>query len=164
LLSQDQHYMQLALDQARLAEQNGEVPVGAILVKDDTILASAYNQPISQNDPTAHAEIVALRVGAEVLGNYRLIDTTLYVTLEPCAMCIGAILHARVKRLVFSAFDPRAGAVTTVFQIPAEKRLNHRLEWQGGALETESAALLKAFFLKRRKGVGHPWGQTPWRV
>lgn len=149
-MNDDLMYMQLALDQARLAEENGEVPVGAILVKNGEVLAKAYNQPIALCDPTAHAEIQALRQAAARVQNYRLVDTTLYVTLEPCAMCLGAILHSRVVRLVFGAYDLRAGAVTSVFQIPAEKRLNHRLEWTGGVAESEASHLLKAFFARRR--------------
>ncbi len=150
MAAMDEHYMQQALAQAKLAEKHGEVPVGAVLVRGDEVLASAYNQPIGYCDPTAHSEILVLREAAKQLENYRLIDTTLYVTLEPCAMCIGAILHARVKRLVFGAYDQRAGAVCSVFTIPAEKRLNHRLNWQGGVLELPCAKMLQDFFRLRR--------------
>ena len=146
----NEHWLSYALQLAHYAEQNNEVPVGAVLVKDDEVIAEGWNQPISANDPTAHAEIIALRNGAHQLDNYRLINTTLYVTLEPCAMCIGAMVQARIKRLVFGAYDARAGAVTSVFQLLDEQRLNHRIAWQGGMLAAECAAILKAFFQQRR--------------
>ncbi len=142
--------MQRALECAKEAERHGEVPIGAVLVKDDQIIAEGFNQPISSNDPTAHAEIVALRRAAEQAQNYRLVDTTLYVTLEPCAMCVGALIQARVKRLVFGAFDSRAGAVRSVFQLLDEPRLNHRILWEGGVMADDCAHLLKAFFQSRR--------------
>jgi tRNA(adenine34) deaminase len=146
----DIHFMQQALLQAAEAQKNQEVPVGAILVKNNEIIAVAHNQPISQQDPTAHAEIAVIRKAAKILGNYRLLDTTLYVTLEPCAMCLGAMIQARITRLVFGAYDPRAGAVESVFQLLNESRLNHRIKWQGGVLADECAYILKAFFAKRR--------------
>lgn len=142
--------MRLALSYAQRAEREQEVPVGCVIVKDNSMLAYGYNQPIVQHDPSAHAEIQALRHAGRVTRNYRLTGTTLYVTLEPCVMCIGAILHARVERLVFGATDFRAGAVETVFQVPDEKRLNHRLQCQGGVLAEECAALLRSFFKRRR--------------
>ncbi len=139
-----------ALACAKKAAEQGEVPVGAVLVLNDEIIAEGFNQPITHHDPTAHAEIMCLRAAGKKLENYRLLNTTLYVTLEPCAMCISAILHARVKRLVYGATDPKAGAVENVFQIADEPRLNHRLEYQGGVLADESAALLREFFKARR--------------
>ncbi|MFN3234276.1 MAG: tRNA adenosine(34) deaminase TadA [Gammaproteobacteria bacterium] len=147
----DEHYMRHALNLAKQAEAVGEVPVGAVLVKDGTVIAEGYNSPIDHQDPTAHAEILALRAGAKALNNYRLIDTTLYVTLEPCAMCAGAIIHARVKRVVFGATDPKAGAFFSVFSILGTDRLNHQVECEGGVLAEESANLLRAFFQARRK-------------
>ncbi len=146
----DEEWMRLALSYAERAEHEQEVPVGCVIVKDDSLLAYGYNQPIAQHDPTAHAEIQALRYAGEVAENYRLTGTTLYVTLEPCVMCIGAILHARVERLVFGATDFRAGAVETVFRVPDETRLNHRLQYQGGILADECATLLRSFFKRRR--------------
>lgn len=139
-LSVDQKWMQHALNLAKRAEELGEVPVGAVLVLDNKLIAEGYNQPIQLKDPTAHAEIMALRAGAQILNNYRLLDTTLYVTLEPCAMCVGAIMHARVKRLVFGASDPRAN----------EAKLNHHLICDRGILAEESSVLLKNFFRARR--------------
>jgi tRNA(adenine34) deaminase len=142
--------MRRALDLARLAEQAGEVPVGAVLVKDGEAVAEGWNCPIATNDPTAHAEIVALRAGGLALGNYRLVDSTLYVTLEPCAMCMTAIVHARVKRLVFGAYDPKRGAVCSALRLAEADFLNHKVQWEGGVLEGESAALLTGFFRRRR--------------
>lgn len=149
-MSTDIVFMQQALLQARHAQSVAEVPVGAIMVKDNEVIATGYNQPITHHDPTAHAEIMVMRNAAQKLQNYRLIDTTLYVTLEPCVMCIGAILHARVKRLVFGAFDPKAGAVQSIFQIADEQRLNHRLDYCGGVLEKACGDVLRAFFKSRR--------------
>src|SRR5579863_5799251 len=124
----DTEFMQAALALARQAEAAGEVPVGAVLVKDGAIIGSGWNHPIGAHDPTAHAEVAALRAAAQALGNYRLTDTTLYVTLEPCAMCAGALVHARVKRLVYGASDPKAGAAGSVLDIVRAPALNHRLE------------------------------------
>ena len=146
----DEFFMQQALLLAQRAENEDEVPVGAVLVRDDEMIAEGYNKPIQCSDPTAHTEIVALRDAAARLGNYRLINTTLYVTLEPCAMCVGAMLHARVKRLVFGAVDPKAGAVQSVLQLLDDTRFNHTVQWQGGVLENDCSAALKAFFQKRR--------------
>lgn len=148
---EDHYWLQQALELASTAENVGEVPVGAILVKEGVTLGRGYNQPIATSDPTAHAEIIALREAATQEKNYRLPNTVLYVTLEPCAMCVGAMLHARVKRLVFGAFDPRGGAVVSVLKIPSLPELNHRLETKGGVLEKECSLLLKNFFSKKRE-------------
>lgn len=147
---EDRRWMRRALALAQRAAQEGEVPVGAVLVKDGAVVAEAWNRPIASHDPSAHAEMLALRSGGLVLGNYRLPGTTLYVTLEPCVMCAGAILHARVSRLVFGAWDSRAGAVRSVYDVIAQPRLNHRLDWTGGVLEDEAAAVLRGFFQQRR--------------
>jgi tRNA(adenine34) deaminase len=146
----DVAFMSRALELARMAEAQGEVPVGAVIVRDGTIVAEGWNRPIGTCDPTAHAEIVALRAAGEALHTYRLTDTTLYVTLEPCAMCASAMVHARVRRLVFGAIDPRAGAAGSVFNIVQHAALNHRLECAGGVLAEECGALLREFFVARR--------------
>ena len=146
----DIDFMRLALEQAGTALAAGEVPVGAVLVKEDRVIAGGANCPIAACDPTAHAEIEALRSAGRTLGSYRLTDTTLYVTLEPCAMCAMAIVHARVRRLVFGAWDPRAGAagsVTDTFALPG---LNHRVDVFGGVLMEECGSLLREFFAERR--------------
>lgn len=148
--------MRRALDLAREAGLAGEVPVGAVLVAaDGGVLAEASNAPISLNDPTAHAEILALRAAGERVGNYRLPGATLYVTLEPCAMCAGALVHARLARVVFATADPKTGACGSVFDILRSDKLNHRVEVSTGVLEAESAVLLKAFFAERR-GAARP--------
>ena len=147
----DQNWLLMALKLAQKAEELGEVPVGALITKDNQLISEGFNQPIGQHDPTSHAEIIALRNAAHTLQNYRLSDTTLYVTLEPCAMCAGAIIHARVERVVFGAFDPKGGAAGSVFDILGTGKLNHKVEVVGGVLETECADLLKAFFKSRRK-------------
>ncbi len=146
----DFDYMQLALAQASGAFGQGEVPVGAVVVKDGRVIASGRNAPLGQYDPTAHAEIVALRAAAQALGNYRLEGCTMYVTLEPCAMCSGAILNARLKRVVFGAADPKTGAAGSVIDLFAQAQLNHQTQVQGGVLAAQSAALLQAFFNQRR--------------
>jgi tRNA(adenine34) deaminase len=146
----DADYMQLALQQARRAMDGGEVPVGAVLVKDGQVVASAGNCPIATHDPSAHAEIVTLRAAGQALGNYRLDDSVLYVTLEPCMMCAAAIVHARVRRVVFGAFDPKAGAAGGLIDAFALKGLNHRVDVFGGVLEQECGALLSAFFARSR--------------
>lgn len=146
----DIDWMQHALKLAERAQQEGEVPVGAVLVLNDEIIGEGWNRPIAAHDPTAHAEIMALRAGAAKLGNYRLNDTTLYVTLEPCVMCAGAMVHARIKRLVFGANDPKAGAIKSVFNILDSARLNHRVEYVGGILADECGAILSRFFEARR--------------
>jgi len=162
----DQHtldlaFMQIALDQARQAACMGEVPVGAALVHGETLLATASNRPITTNDPTAHAEILAIREAAAKTGNYRLVGTTLYVTLEPCIMCMGAILHARIQRLVFGALDPKTGAAQSRYTIGVDGFLNHRLEILGGVLGVECSRLLKDFFKVRRKGKIDEQGVAP---
>ena len=147
----DEYWIRHALKLAERAQQEGEVPVGAVLVQNDEIIGAGWNRPIAAHDPTAHAEIMALRAGAEKLGNYRLNDTTLYVTLEPCVMCAGAMVHARIKRLVFGASDPKAGAIRSAFNILDSGRLNHRVEHMGGILSEECGAMLSRFFEARRK-------------
>jgi tRNA(adenine34) deaminase len=142
--------MRLALDEAVRAEALGEVPVGAVLMRGDEVIAAGANRPIAANDPTAHAEIEALRGGGRALGSYRLTDTTLYVTLEPCVMCAAAIVHARVTRVVFGAWDPRAGAAGSLIDVFALPALNHRVDVFGGVLMQECGALLDRFFAKRR--------------
>ena len=142
--------MRLALEQANRARATGEVPVGALLVSGDRVIAGGANHPIASNDPTAHAEIEALRSGGRALGSYRLTGTTLYVTLEPCPMCAMAIVHARVRRLVFGAWDPRAGAAGSVTDIFALPGLNHRVDVFGGVLMEECGSLLREFFASRR--------------
>ena len=147
---QDQHWMSLALDQARLAAAAGEVPVGAVVVKDGQVIATGRNAPIASHDPTAHAEVMALRAAARVLGNYRLEGCTLYVTLEPCAMCSGAMLHARVDRVVFGAADPRTGVAGSVLNLFGHPQLNHQTQVVGGVLAADCGRLLKDFFKPRR--------------
>ena len=149
-LGRDATFMRAALECARAAAAAGEVPVGAVLVRDERIIASGANQPIATHDPSAHAEIQALRAGGTLLQSYRLTDTTLYVTLEPCVMCAAAIVHARVRRLVFGCWDPRAGgagSLVNVFSLPG---LNHRVDVFGGVLMEECGQLLQAFFGERR--------------
>ena len=143
-------YMQLALDLAHQAALNGEVPVGAIIVKDGVIIGRGSNAPIGLHDPTAHAEIIAMRIAAAHLGNYRLVDCTLYVTLEPCAMCSGAMQHARIAKLVYGASDPKTGACGSVINLMAEPKLNHHCEVVGGILAEECGAVLSEFFKQRR--------------
>jgi tRNA(adenine34) deaminase len=148
----DEHWMRHALTLARRAETEGEVPVGAVLVHGDESIDEGWNCPISAHDPTAHAEIIALRAAAQRLGNYRLPGTTLYVTLEPCVMCAGAIIHARVARVVFGAHDPKGSAAGSVFEVMGTDRLNHQVEIQGGLLAEDCASLLQNFFAARRVG------------
>ena len=147
----DIDFMQLALAQATAAAQSGEVPVGAVIVQGDKVIATGRNSPIAGHDPTAHAEIIALRAAAKSLGNYRLPDCTLYVTLEPCAMCSGAMLHARLKRVVFGALDAKTGAAGSVINLFEQPQLNHQTALQGGVLADECAAMLKSFFSQRRE-------------
>jgi len=142
--------MQEALTLARKAGAIGEVPVGAVVVKQGAIIGRGWNHPIAAHDPTAHAEIIAIREAARTLENYRLTDTTLYVTLEPCAMCAGAMVHARLRRLVFGAPDPRAGAAGSLFNIVQTPVLNHRVDLVGGVLAEQCGELLKSFFSQRR--------------
>jgi len=146
----DTIWLHKAIELAKCAEEAGEVPVGAVVVLENKIIGSGWNQPISRCDPTAHAEIIALRDAAQNMGNYRLPSTTLYVTLEPCAMCVGAMLHARISRLVFGAYDPKTGAVTSVFSFLDADHLNHRIIYRGGILAVECGALLTNFFKKKR--------------
>jgi tRNA(adenine34) deaminase len=146
----DQEWMQIALDLASQAAQNGEVPVGAIVVKDGAIIGRGANAPIALHDPSAHAEIIAMREAAQFLGNYRLVDCTLYVTLEPCAMCSGAMQHARIAKLVFAASDAKTGACGSVINLMNEPKLNHHCEVIGGVLAEECGAVLSAFFKQRR--------------
>lgn len=143
--------MQLALEQAKLAESLGEVPVGALVVKDGEIIAVAHNQPIGLHDPSAHAEIQAIRKAAKILGNYRLVDCTLYVTLEPCVMCTGAIQHARIAQLVYGAKDPKTGACGSVVNLMTEDKLNHHTAVIAGVLAEPCGEMLSQFFKRRRK-------------
>ena len=146
----DDDFMRRAIELARAASAAGEVPVGAVLVKEDAIIAEGTNRPIGSCDPTAHAEMIALRAAGQRLRNYRLLGTTLYVTLEPCAMCASAMVHARVQRLVYGAPDPRVGAAGSIFNIVQHAALNHRLEVTGNVLSNECGALLREFFFARR--------------
>ena len=146
----DADYMSAALEEARAAADAGEVPVGAVVVAGGEIIATGQNRSIRDNDPSAHAEIVALRAAAKVQANYRLTRATLYVTLEPCPMCIGAVTQARVSRLVFGAYDPKAGAVGSAIDLSDSRALNHRFEIQGGVLADDCGAVLRQFFESRR--------------
>lgn len=147
---QDEDFMRMAIALAKEAATLGEVPVGAIMVKDGVVIGQGRNAPISLNDPTAHAEIQAMREAAQHLGNYRLVDCTLYVTLEPCAMCSGAIQHARIARLVYGASDPKTGCCGSVLNLMLEQKLNHHCEVTHGVLSTECGSLLSSFFKQRR--------------
>jgi tRNA(adenine34) deaminase len=146
----DEHWMMRALELAHDAEALGEVPVGAVIVKDDQIIAEGFNQPIASHDASSHAEINALRAAGEALDNYRLLDTTLYVTLEPCIMCVGAMIHARVSRVVYGASDPKTGALGGAFNLLDAMHHNHVFEVTGGVLADECSTLLQAFFKARR--------------
>jgi tRNA(adenine34) deaminase len=146
----DLDYMQLAVEEARASADAGEVPIGAILVHDDKILAHSGSRTIRDNDPTAHAEIVVLREAAHALSNYRLSGASLYVTLEPCSMCAGAMIQARISKLIYGADDPRGGAVRSCFEVLSHPRLNHRVEVISGVLAQESSSLLQSFFATRR--------------
>ncbi|HEY6269178.1 MAG TPA: tRNA adenosine(34) deaminase TadA [Candidatus Acidoferrum sp.] len=146
----DIQFMEEALAEARAAAAAGEVPIGAVLVHDGKILTRSGNRTISDCDPTAHAEVIVLREAARLLGNYRLADTTLYVTLEPCSMCAGAIIQARVPRLVYGADDPKGGAVRSCFEILSHPRLNHQVEVTSGVLAAECASVIQSFFAERR--------------
>lgn len=148
----DSEFMSRALDLAQQAQAAGEVPVGAIVVKDGIIVGRGYNQPISGHDPTAHAEIMALRDAARTVGNYRLTECELYVTLEPCVMCAGAIMHARIARVIYGAPDPKTGACGSVVDLFAESRLNHHTVVTSGVLANDAAQLLQQFFAARRSG------------
>jgi tRNA(adenine34) deaminase len=154
----DLRFMQLALDQAQQAWALGEVPVGAVVVRDGEVIATGFNQPIGRHDPTAHAEIVALRAAADKLGNYRLPGCELYVTLEPCVMCSGAMMHARLARIVFGAPDPKTGACGSVVNLFEQDQLNHHAEVVGGVMAEEAAAMLRAFFAERRSAARRTTG------
>jgi len=146
----DEHWMRRAIELGRQAEALGEVPVGAILVRDNQVIGSGYNSPLGCHDPTAHAEVKALRDAAQATGNYRLPGSTLYFTIEPCAMCAGALVHARVARLVFGAREPRAGVVASNILLLDQGFLNHKVVWEGGVLEDECASQMRSFFRARR--------------
>lgn len=149
-MSIDEQFIQHAIKLAKRAELEGEVPVGAVIVKDGEVVAEGWNRPIANHDPTAHAEIQVIRAASTKLNNYRLPNTTLYVTLEPCLMCMGAIIHARIERVVYGASDHRAGAVESVYTIPQDRKLNHHVDIEGGLMADECAQLLKDFFRQRR--------------
>jgi len=153
VIKSDLEWMRHAISLAKQGQSNNEVPVGAVVVKDNQILGEGWNQPIGQHDPTAHAEIVALRAAAIYQSNYRLLDTTLYVTLEPCIMCAGAIMHARISRVVFGASDPKAGAAGGIIDIFSNTQLNHHTQVQGGILSQECGNLLSQFFKSRRESI-----------
>ena len=146
----DQQYMRMAIEQAQLAAQSGEVPVGAVIVKDGQVISKAFNKPIANHDPSAHAEMLALREAALYEENYRIPGTTLYVTLEPCAMCSGAMLHARVGRVVYGAQDPKTGAAGSVLDLFSSKQINHQTSVEGGIMGEECGQLLRDFFKGRR--------------
>jgi tRNA(adenine34) deaminase len=150
--TQDLTFMRMALEEAARAPAVGEVPIAALIVQGNQVLAQAHNYRELWQDPTAHAEVIAIRAAATVLGTWRLTDTTLYVTVEPCSMCVGAIILARVCRVVFGAWDPKAGACGSLFDLPSEPKLNHRVEIVGGLLEEESQTLLQQFFRQLRAG------------
>jgi len=149
-MDRDESFMRLALAEAEKALLAGEVPVGAVVVRGGEIIASAHNGPVGLKDPSAHAEILALRRAAEAVGNYRLAETTLYVTIEPCLMCAGALIHARVSRLVFGAQDPKGGAVVSLYAVLGDGRLNHRVEVTGGVLGEACGEILSRFFREKR--------------
>ena len=155
LMTSDEVFMREALALAREAAASGEVPVGAVVVKDGAVIGRGYNRPIAGRDPTAHAEVMALRDAAERIGNYRLDDCILYVTLEPCAMCAGAIMNARISRLVYGAADPKSGACGSVLDVFAENHLNYHTTVVGGVMAKETAKLLQDFFSARRRASGH---------
>ena len=146
----DRQFMQQALDQAKLAAIAGEVPVGAVLVREGKVISTGFNKPITNSDPSAHAEMMAIRAAAQDESNYRLPGTTLYVTLEPCTMCAGAMLHARVERVVFGATDPKTGAAGSVLNVFAEKQINHQTQVEGGIMSDECSQVLRDFFKERR--------------
>ena len=148
-MDKDEHFMQEALAETKKAMKAGEVPVGAVLVEGEKVIARGHNKPLSSNDPTAHAEIVAIREACQEKRNYRLTGCVLYVTIEPCAMCLGAAVHARLRKVVFGAFDPKGGAVESVMTFPFAK-MNHRVEIKGGVLAAECGKILKSFFEKKR--------------
>ena len=148
---EDEKWMRCAIKEANIAKDKGEVPVGSILIQNNQIIAKAHNCPISKNDPTAHAEIEVLRKAGEKLQNYRLAKTTLYVTLEPCAMCLGAMIHARIERVVFGASDPKSGVCGSTIDLSSKSIFNHQISVSGGVLEHECKNILQSFFKLRRK-------------
>ena len=150
-MTEDEKWMQLAILEANIAKDKGEVPVGSIIIQNNQIIAKAHNCPISKNDPTAHAEIEVLRKAGEILHNYRFPKTTLYVTLEPCAMCLGAMIHARIERVVFGASDPKSGVCGSTIDLSMESIFNHQISVSGGVLEHECKNILQSFFKLRRK-------------
>jgi len=149
----DETWMRYALTLAAKAAAQGEVPVGAVIIRDGEVLGEGWNQPITLHDPSAHAEMLAIRAAGVAAGNYRLPDTTLYVTLEPCPMCVGAMIHARIARVVFGAFDPKTGAAGSAFDLLTDQRHNHRVSVSGGVLSEECAETLRAFFRARRQAL-----------
>ena len=149
-MTKDEKWMKIAIEEAELAMNENEVPVGAVLVKNNKLLAQAHNQPINQNDPSAHAEIQLLRKAGKQTENYRLVGSTLYVTLEPCAMCFGAMIHARIERIVFGALDPKTGVCGSCMSLNKENFFNHKISVTGGVLEKESSELLRLFFKSKR--------------
>ena len=150
-MNEDEKWMNIAISEAHLAKNVGEIPVGAVIIQNDKLIAKAHNQPIVNHDPTAHAEVEALRKAGRKLKNYRLPRTTLYVTLEPCAMCLGAMMHARIERVVFGASDPKTGVCGSKADLTSEAFFNHRIKVQGGVLEKETKNLLQSFFKSRRQ-------------
>tara|TARA_Y100001951_G_scaffold19654_1_gene14731 strand:+ start:27050 stop:27553 length:504 start_codon:yes stop_codon:yes gene_type:complete len=150
IVENDEYWMQRAIALAEQADTFNEVPVGAVIVRDGALLGEGFNQPISSCDPSAHAEILALRQAALAADNYRLPGATLYVTIEPCAMCAGAIIHSRIERVVFAATEPKAGAVCSHLQLFDQAQMNHRVQWQGGILADEATTVMQAFFNRRR--------------
>jgi tRNA(adenine34) deaminase len=150
-MNEDEKWMQIAISESNLAKTKDEIPVGAVLIQNSKLIAQAHNQSISHNDPTAHAEIQVLRIAAKQQRNYRLVGSTIYVTLEPCAMCLGAMMHARIKRIVFGASDPKTGVCGSCANLTSEAFFNHRITVLGGILEKESKEILQSFFKLRRK-------------
>ena len=152
----DTYFMDLAIELAKEAELAGEVPVGAVVVQDGEVIGTGYNRPIQTTDPTAHAEMGAIREASRKIGNYRLAGCTLYVTMEPCIMCAGALIHARIARLVYACPDPKSGAAGTLYDVPGDTRLNHRVEVTTGVREIECSQLLRSFFKRRRDSSSRP--------
>jgi tRNA(adenine34) deaminase len=149
--AEDEQFMRAALDEARIAASVNEVPVGAVVVRNGSVIGRGRNRSVQDSDPTAHAEIVAIRAAAASERNYRLNGTSIFVTMEPCAMCVGAMLHARVSRIIFGAYDPKGGAAGSVIDLSDNRQLNHQIEVNGGLLEQQCSGLLKEFFASRRK-------------
>ena len=149
-MTKDEQWMQIAIKEAKLAKKKNEIPVGAVLVKNDKLITQAHNQPIIKNDPTAHAEIELLRRAGKQQENYRLVGSTLYVTLEPCAMCFGAMIHARIERIVFGALDPKTGVCGSCIDLNKESFFNHKISITGGVLDKECSDLLRLFFKSKR--------------